>query len=174
MEIETKKASLDTLAVTIQALHVNGKQMTLAVFRQLPVMNIYEQDGSLKSVTLWGIVRYTIKDEGQLWVVCDSGGVLYRCWFETGFDSTYRASKEADKARAWVSWWHKVKAQLDRGTESWRVDKSPSGYMGQWKEDGLPELLRDVGDCEYSLECSMRAADSQAILKNLPQLFIAI
>lgn len=36
VEIETKRASLDTMSVTIQALHVSGKQMTLAVFRQLP------------------------------------------------------------------------------------------------------------------------------------------
>ena len=36
MEIETKNASLDTLAVTILALHVSGKQMTQAVFKQLP------------------------------------------------------------------------------------------------------------------------------------------
>lgn len=45
MEIETKNASLDTMAVTIQALHVSGKQMTLAVFRQLPSSRAYNKTG---------------------------------------------------------------------------------------------------------------------------------
>lgn len=70
--IETKNASLDTLQVTIRALHVNGKQMTLAVFRQLPTD--MEDDES----ELWGMVRYTIKDEGRLWLVFSRGGRLWR------------------------------------------------------------------------------------------------
>jgi hypothetical protein len=69
MDIETKHASLDTLAVTIQALHVNGKQMTLAVFRQLPELQ------------LWGRVRYTIPGEFRnvdMWIVGSRQGKLYR------------------------------------------------------------------------------------------------
>jgi len=72
MEIETKNASLDTLAVTILALHVSGKQMTQAVFKQLP--DKMEDDDS----ELWGTVRYTIKDAGSLWLVFSSNGTLYR------------------------------------------------------------------------------------------------
>lgn len=63
MDVETKNASLDTLAITILALHVNGKQMTLAVFRQLPEGR--EDEDS----ELWGTVRYSIKDAGDLWLV---------------------------------------------------------------------------------------------------------
>jgi hypothetical protein len=70
--IETSSASLDTLAVTIKALHVSGKQMTLAVFRQLPAEKVEEGDG------LWGVVRYAIKDEGDLWCVFSRNGRLYR------------------------------------------------------------------------------------------------
>jgi hypothetical protein len=72
MEIETKNASLDTLAVTILALHVSGKQMTQAVFKQLPEGK--ESDDS----ELWGIVRYSIKESGDLWIVFSSGGRLFR------------------------------------------------------------------------------------------------
>ena len=72
MQIETKNASLDTLAVTIRALHVSGKQMTLAVFRQLPTAS--EREGS----SLWGVVRYTIKEEGELWLVFSHEGQLCR------------------------------------------------------------------------------------------------
>lgn len=70
--VQTKNASLDTLAVTIQALHVSGKQMTLAVFRQLP--RATESEDS----ELWGVVRYAIKYEGDLWLVFSHNGSLYR------------------------------------------------------------------------------------------------
>lgn len=36
IELESRAASIDTVSVTIKTLHVNKKQMTLAVFRQLP------------------------------------------------------------------------------------------------------------------------------------------
>lgn len=70
--VETKNASLDTLSVTILALHVSGKQMTLAVFRQLP--SAYENERA----NLWGIVRYAIKDEGETWLVFSVDGRLFR------------------------------------------------------------------------------------------------
>lgn len=72
MEIETKNASLDTLTVTIKTLHVSGKQMTLAVFRQLQIKD------ENKNSELWGIVRYSIKDDGDIWLVFSDNGILYR------------------------------------------------------------------------------------------------
>ena len=60
------------MAVTIKALHVNGKQMTLAVFRQL------EQKKENEQAELWGCVRYEIKDQGSIWLVFSQDGHLYR------------------------------------------------------------------------------------------------
>jgi len=60
------------MAVTIKTLHVSGKQMTLAVFRQLP--KSCERKGS----ELWGVVRYAIKDEGDVWLVFSHDGTLFR------------------------------------------------------------------------------------------------
>jgi hypothetical protein len=79
MEIETKNASLDTLAVTILALHVSGKQMTQAVFKQLPEGRESEGD------SLWGVVRYQIKDSYSLWLVFSSGDRLYRRGLSFGY-----------------------------------------------------------------------------------------
>ena len=81
MEIETKNASLDTLAVTILALHVSGKQMTQAVFKQLPEGREIEGD------SLWGVVRYQIKDSYSLWLVFSSGDRLYRRGLSFGYTS---------------------------------------------------------------------------------------
>lgn len=70
--IETKTASLETMSVTIQALHVNGKQMTLAVFRQLPRAQF--EPGSHVA---WGTVNYKIGDMSR-WLVFEHGGRLHR------------------------------------------------------------------------------------------------
>lgn len=72
MQVETQNASLSTMAVTIKALHVNGKQMTLAVFRQL------EQKKENEQAELWGCVHYEIKDQGSIWLVFSQDGHLYR------------------------------------------------------------------------------------------------
>lgn len=77
--VTTENASLDLLSVTIKTLHVSGKQMTLAVFRQLPETCLYFDTGELDTdYSLWGLVRYQIKDSGDTWVVCSKDGVLHR------------------------------------------------------------------------------------------------
>lgn len=88
MEIETKNASLDTLAVTILALHVSGKQMTQAVFKQLPEGREVEGD------SLWGVVRYQIKDSYSLWLVFSSGDRLYRRGLSFDYQLRSRARYE--------------------------------------------------------------------------------
>lgn len=76
MEIETKRASLDTMAVTIQALHVDGKQMTLAVFRQLPVRDLIGRGGAFSGVP-WGRVNY-LAEGCHAHVVAQDGDSLFR------------------------------------------------------------------------------------------------
>jgi len=78
------EATLSTPQVEIKALSVSGKQMTLAVFRQLPLAAaIRKEEGLLfDDVCSWGIVRYEIKDRGELpcdlWAVMWPKGALYR------------------------------------------------------------------------------------------------
>jgi hypothetical protein len=78
--IETRHASLDTFAVTINALHVNGKQMTLAVFRQLPFSELPIDEISESS--WWGVVNYPCRDAEEItrtcWLVYDDTGRLFR------------------------------------------------------------------------------------------------
>jgi len=78
-EVSAQNASIETLSVTIKAMVINGKQMTLSVFRQLPTCNAYCEDGSLHpDRDWWGIVRYWIKEEGSVWAVCRVGDKLCR------------------------------------------------------------------------------------------------
>lgn len=100
MDIETKNANLDTLAVTIQALHVNGKQMTLAVFRQLPINHAYDIDGTINdSLQHWGLVRYPIKDEGELWLVASDKSKLFRCSVGYRWETVERAKRNVEQRR---------------------------------------------------------------------------
>ena len=171
MEVETKSASLDTLAVTIQALHVSGKQMTLAVFRQLPAAYAYNDDGSMAPLEYWGIVRYAIKDEGDLWVIAASGGRLYRCRLDWHGDSVWRAEAELRNARSLVAWWKTVDEQ--KRSVGYSTVETP--YRApRWNADGLPNLEDDVADSESHLAVSQRAETTRAALSKLPQLFIAV
>lgn len=171
LHIETKSATLDTLAVTIQALHVSGKQMTLAVFRQLPTTLAYGEDGSLLPLEYWGVVRYAIKDEGDAWVVCATGGRLYRCPLNWQGDSVWRAEAELKHAKAIVEWWRTIKAAKDVG--SWNFPIAPRG-AASWAADALGGLEFDVEDSEHQLEVCLRAEATREALARLVQLFIAV
>jgi len=69
--ISTSEASIQTVFVEIKVLTINNKQMTLAVFRQLPEQEVQETD------VHWGLVRYTIAEK-DLWLVFSRECKLYR------------------------------------------------------------------------------------------------
>ena len=176
MEIETKSASLDTLAVTIQALHVNGKQMTLAVFRQLPIAIAYNEDGSLAPLEYWGIVRYAIKDQGDLWAVCASGGRLYRCSLEWTGESVSRTELYINNIKNEISYWHHINDyKKQNGTNTWPYNNlviRPYGYS--WHPEDIDRLGSELVEVEICLENAKRAEITLQTLKSLPQLFIAV
>jgi hypothetical protein len=160
-QVEAKNARLDTLAVTIQALHVSGKQMTLAVFRQLP-RAIEDEDSEL-----WGIVRYAIKDEGAVWLVFSHDGTLYR--------------RALNLREPWVDGWElgKLTGDLNRA-ESDLVALSKY-RTDSWKEDAMQEVsrLRDLVkeaqsayDEEFSRKSEWLAREQE--LAEMTQLFIAV
>lgn len=171
MEIATKSASIDTLAVTIQALHVSGKQMTLAVFRQLPEESAYNDDGSLAPLEYWGVVRYAVKDEGDLWVICASGGRLYRCPLRWHGDSVWKAEENLRHANSCIEWWHQVKAAKAEGR--WDYPHGPRNAW-PWKADALAGLETELVDSTRNLEVCQRAEATREALARLPQLFIAV
>ena len=83
MEIEARSASIDTMAVAIQALHVAGRQMTISVFKQLPQLTEQTYDDLPDGAESWGYVMHDIKRIGKhhpwrCWVVYSWKGSLYR------------------------------------------------------------------------------------------------
>lgn len=56
-QLTTQNATITTAAVELQTLTISGKQVTLAVFRQLREELLVADDGTLNGVP-WGIVNY--------------------------------------------------------------------------------------------------------------------
>lgn len=57
MIIEAKEASVKTAQVEVKALTISGKQVTLAVFRQLEEIECHDSDFNI-DCTIWGKVNY--------------------------------------------------------------------------------------------------------------------
>ena len=158
MEIETKNASLDTLAVTIMALHVSGKQMTQAVFKQLP--EGFEQDGDQK----WGIVRYQVKNSASLWLVFSNSGHLYRRGLETDLRRYLNGVRSYERALA----------KHDEKVE-WHI--SVYGYNEDYEKKAEAERLNialDIEESKADWEEELKRQANEIALSKLNQLFIAV
>lgn len=158
VSVVAKDASLTSLSVTITALVVSGKQMTLAVFRQLPAAEALKENGQLAILGWWGRVRYSIKDEGvDEWIVAEHESALYRCAMPSARPwnpyegELYRAEKQVKDAGRWP---HAAMAEID----GWRRRAVElKTQSDEWEKTVRPQIAR-----------------SRAILLALPQLFIAV
>lgn len=115
VSVVAKDASLTSLQVTITALMVSGKQMTLAVFRQLPRLHALNDDGSLTPLHWWGRVLYSIKDEGDHWAVGERDGLLYRCYIPDRASRPYHdyEIKSQRDAAEYGDWTKRPQARAD-------------------------------------------------------------
>lgn len=192
--IETKAASLDTLSVTIKALHVNSKQMTLAVFRQLPIAEAYKDDGTLNTdLTHWGIVRYNIKDESPSWIVASKDGRLFRCatkefrkwdeetdYFERRLQTLILQQNEfAQWAKYWIAYNAWRKADYETRGQSPKTIQKPS-HVGRCETDEISlrnqnnDYLEWIDNLRQELKISKEIDQSLKKILDLPQLFIAV
>lgn len=145
--ILASEATLSTLQVSIQALVVNGKQMTLAVFRQLPNVSPVDADGNLQEFNYWGLVRYAIKDQGDVWGVATIGSALVRC-----------AIRDPNDLQSSIAW---RRREYEEGA------LKENRYRGEkWRERTIKDF-QEVPRLE-----NQRTAMRRLML--LPQLFIAV
>lgn len=90
-QLTTQNATITTATVEVKTLTISGKQVTLAVFRQLREEPVISSDGTLNGEP-WGVVNYHPDkcgdDYGHCHVVWQSGGELLRSRVDTpaGFD----------------------------------------------------------------------------------------
>jgi hypothetical protein len=162
IEVETKNASLDTLAVTILALHVSGKQMTQAVFKQLPEGDEKENE------PIWGIVRYRgIYSSHSIWIIFSSEGTLYK--------------RELKTQRPEFGWVAQARRELDihdnrypASTINYEKDRPETI---EWKRELAQkriDLVYSVEECQSAYDESLVKQQNELALSKLKQLFIAV
>jgi len=156
--VEAKNATLDTLAVTILALHVSGKQMTQAVFKQLPEGR--EEEGD----PMWGIVRYS-----GLWIIFSSKGTLYRRELRIGSPS-YMAVLDSKKEL------NKFDAEHSEHARLWPYDPenaTAAKYMLELTAKRIA-LVKDLEEWQSYYDADLVNQENEIALSKLQQLFIAV
>lgn len=116
--ITTEEATIKTAAVEIKALTIGGKQVTLAVFRQLIEEPILDHDATMLYGKPWGIVNYhsgvgcdDFRHQPHLHVVWQKGGELRRAVVRSprALDSIYGDEWLADYEE-----WYESLRKLDQ------------------------------------------------------------
>lgn len=100
--LTARNAVINTAAVQIKTLTVAGKQVTLAVFRQLIEEHIFDfEAGALRGVG-WGHVRYLIDQpaEKAIHLVWQRGEDLRRCILERDLKQHHWTRQRADNLLA--------------------------------------------------------------------------
>ena len=159
IEVETKNASLDTLAVTILALHVSGKQMTQAVFKQLP--EGYEKEND----PIWGIVRYR-GVYSNIWIIFSSEGALYR-----------RELKTHSPDFGWVVEARKELYMHDKRHGTSIILETDRPEIIKWRLELAEKRIHLVNSLEESQDIydeNLVRQKKEIALSKLKQLFIAV
>lgn len=81
VDLETADASVTTATVTIKALQVGRKQMTISVFRQLPESPLIDEEKVELLGQPWGYVNYRWGDQKGTHFIFQKGSRLYRNCF---------------------------------------------------------------------------------------------
>jgi hypothetical protein len=149
--------TISTATVDIQVMRIGTKQMTLAVFRQLPEMDIFDQWGDLLAPP-WGWVNYDRDGHSAKPFVFSYEGVLYR--YKIDLQPYDRLT---------------VKAQVKE--ESCYAPPVPTGRWiiveseSQWRYSGINWTF---GSEESARAHLMNRLIGVAQLKEAPQLFIGV
>lgn len=168
--LTTQNAQITTATVEVKTLTISGKQVTLAVFRQLREEPLISQGGTLNGVP-WGIVNYHPDKCGGLrahWhVVWQRGAELLRSLVEISPEWCYE-SEAANEFIAAIAW----EAQQEGGT-SFFGGKAPQPEYGRrvvhWRANGgidvkstvssrVADVLRYPTRSDYRLDPPARSA----------------
>lgn len=161
--LRVSDAHISTAAVEIQVIRIGSKQMTLAVFRQLPHRHIFDSYGKLLAPP-WGWVNYD-HDYGVTPFIFSWEGALYR----------FNVNLKAEWKRRVIE----HKEEIEVPDPKWDGDRYSKKKV--WKSTGdwylHTDLDRDIGAFCCQAEAQEVLAErcaSLTILEAAPQLFIAV
>jgi hypothetical protein len=194
--LTTQNAQITTAAVEVKTLTISGKQVTLAVFRQLREEPLISEDGTLNGAP-WGVVNYHPDKCGvhlteHVHVIWQAGAELLRSRVNAPMWGRYFPDFGSGYVQAvFCQNDHKVPARMGRALSSgcWVTTFTREGIACE-AEDPESEyrLGHECLDAEALAELeaglSTELADEQARrarileqwrgLRALPQLFIAV
>jgi len=117
--LQVQHAEVNTAAVEVKTLTIRGKQVTLAVFRQLMRKDLVNSDGTLAGVP-WGIVNYhpdkCADGHPHVHVVWQEGAELRRAFVRT--DEWWAGRFESDAADAYCTM-HYIRYKLGIAHDFW-------------------------------------------------------
>lgn len=184
--VKTEQLGIKTATVSINVLQVDKKQMTLAVFRQLPVRRLFNREtgGLNDGVDCWGIVRYGIGDISK-WVVFSFSGKLFRAGIDSNelnnqLEDAEDALEQLELDRERFTDWLKSPCINQWGDRYYRYDtvvkKSCDGTeSAEGVETVVNGFLRDFDRLNSRIGFLNKLLKSIEFLEgNLPQLFIAV
>jgi hypothetical protein len=176
--ITSKNARFETVTVGIQTVRVGAKQMTIAVFRQLPILPERYFDASQK----WGFVRYNV-DNAELWFVLAYEGKLYRFPHQPAELSAIRKAQSKVRDRLEIL---KVARTVVREALGVDYDEEAARvWLAEPKNNkrgdffDVVKAIRFCGENDpQRMVDALRAFESEAsrveLLDTCPQLFIAV
>lgn len=151
--------SIKSLGIEIHAIRIDGKSMTISVFKQLQSAELIDEetgeiDARLKT---HGIVHYEI-DSFLSHVICSYGDVIFKCPVRL-----YRRKKD-DLIAKKGEYENRIKK-----IKEYRNYESHSGYMRDIKT--YTERIEDINSRIPVAELFDKNMEE---IKKLPQLFIAV
>lgn len=170
---------ISTETISIQVVRVGKKQMTLAVFRQIPLWS-YGTDGCPpKNTAFWGFVN-GITDYGPLYLM-EVEGKIWK-WSQRVFES--EVSKRKAHLRGCIEQYRRAKREYEEKSErASRVfisdPKSPAlGDLGD-EANVAQKCMNESYTVVEDVKKWLISAESDAIwlkdqMADLPQLFIAV
>jgi hypothetical protein len=102
MKIAAQQATIKTTSVEIKALTINGKQVTLAVFRQLDQLPLLDYDNQNLNGLVWGRINYCpdVKCKSlsskHIHIVWQKDSQLFRDTIDL-YDDSYHTKSEKSK-----------------------------------------------------------------------------
>jgi len=161
--MEERWADVGGREVTVMALRVDGKKMTLQLFRQIPVTDCLTAkhvfDDTLKP---WGRVAYKIPHEGNEWLLVEREGQLLRCCLDLPSLSEWAIDHHSRGITGAEESLRRAEGLGKHGTGLAEIHRS-----------SLERHRQELPKAEAQLEANKARLAALLPLKHLPQLFIA-
>lgn len=124
ISLNPSQTSITTASVTIKTLRVDNRQLTQAVFRQLPLGELVDIEKITLSGPIWGWVNYQPDgDSENRQFVQQLGDKLCRSPFRV------HDILELDPGRVWPSPFTKLHAAYQRAAEDWILARAIQGKL---------------------------------------------